>query len=529
MSVVYVIKNNEKIDTTSLDDIKPRKQDVIGYECFQCKEIIEQQYRHKQKFHEEKILCNRCRLKNDNPFSSEEVKEKIKKTKEKRYSNSNFTNRKKAKETMFIRYGVEHALKNSDFVKKAKTTNIDKYGVCSPLKNHEIYSKMLETKEKKYHDKFYNNRAKFHKTMVERYGGTNVLNSDLKLQSYRKKAISAISRISKYVLPLFNIEDWINKEQKYTKLAWKCVKCGNEFNDYFANGRIPRCYSCYPKLAGTSQYEINMSQFLINLGLKIKTNDRTIIPPKELDIFIPDHKLAIELNGLYWHSELQGKDKYYHLNKTLECEKIGIQLIHIFEDEWIDKQDIVKSIIKGKLGFSNKIYGRKCKVEMIDNAYNFYDENHIQGGMYSFINIGLFYNEELVSVLSFSKPRYNKQYDWEITRFANKLNTSVIGGFAKMLKYFKEKYSGNVITYSDKRLFNGSIYLQNGFTQLKSSGPSYYYTDYRNRYNRVGFQKHKLKDKLDIYDPNLTEWENMQLNGWDRIWDCGNSVFVLHI
>jgi len=164
----------------------------------------------------------------------------------------------------------------------------------------------------------------------------------------------------------------------------------------------------------------------------------------------------------------------------------------------------------------------------VDNkeAKIFYEENHLQGFINSKINIGLFYENKFISCLSFGKSRYNKQYDWEINRFANKLNVSVIGGFAKMLKYFENNYSGSIITYSDRRYFDGSIYRNNGFEELEVSQPNYFYTDKRRRYSRIQYQKHKLEEQLNVYDSNLTEWENMQLNGYDRIWDCGNYRFI---
>ncbi|MFW6047533.1 MAG: hypothetical protein ACOCP4_07110 [Candidatus Woesearchaeota archaeon] len=278
-----------------------------------------------------------------------------------------------------------------------------------------------------------------------------------------------------------------------------------------------------------SLMEKEVSNFIkSNVSTRIIENSYDILKSKELDIYLPDYKLAIEFNGLFWHSEGSKKDKNYHLHKTQLCEEKSIQLIHIFEDEWIEKKDIVKSIIKGKLGLNDKIYARKCEIKEIENkeAKSFYERNHIQGSINSKINIGLFYENKLVSCLSFNKARYNKQYDWEITRFANKLDISIIGGFAKMLSYFKKHYNGSIITYSDRRYFNGSIYKNNGFKELKESQPNYFYTDYKFRYSRIKFQKHKLEEQLEYFDPQLTEWENMQLNGWDRIWDCGNRVFI---
>jgi hypothetical protein len=125
------------------------------------------------------------------------------------------------------------------------------------------------------------------------------------------------------------------------------------------------------------------------------------------------------------------------------------------------------------------------------------------------------------------KPLYNKKYEWEIIRFCNKLNTSVVGGFSKLLKYFKNEHNGSIITYADKRHSNGNLYKNNGFEELHDSKPNYFYVKKRDIFSREKFQKHKLKDLFENFNPDLTEWENMQLNNYDRIWDCGNKVFEL--
>jgi hypothetical protein len=131
--------------------------------------------------------------------------------------------------------------------------------------------------------------------------------------------------------------------------------------------------------------------------------------------------------------------------------------------------------------------------------------------------------------MTFGKSRYNKAYEYELLRFANKCNINVIGGFSKLLKYFITTYSPkSIITYADRRFSNGNVYEKNNFTFLHNSKPNYYYTKYdKHLYSRVVFQKHKLNNKLEVFNSELTEWENMQLNNYDRIWDCGNKVYYL--
>jgi len=189
----------------------------------------------------------------------------------------------------------------------------------------------------------------------------------------------------------------------------RCKICNNIFETtYFDiqrrnNSRCPICFPCYK-----SSGEIELLNFIKSIeSSEIIENDRTILNGKELDIFIPSKNIAIEFDGLYWHSEEQGKDKFYHLNKTLECEKQNIQLIHIFEDEWLFKQDIVKSRLKQILQLNNnllKIHARKCIIKEItpDIKNSFLEKYHIQGKDCSNIKLGAFYNDELISIMTFS-------------------------------------------------------------------------------------------------------------------------------
>lgn len=286
----------------------------------------------------------------------------------------------------------------------------------------------------------------------------------------------------------------------------------------------PKCSKNYIK------EETSFQNYIKQLEDNIIFNDRTLIKPLELDIFIPDKKIAFEFNGLYWHSEACGKDKNYHINKTKLCEEQGIQLIHIFEDEWINKSFIVKSRIKHLLGLTKyKIFGRKCEVKEIKPilAKKFLNKYHIQGYTPAKVNLGLFYKNRLVACMTFSKPRFNKKYDWELIRYVTISNFSILGGASKLLKYFRKNNKGSIISYADKRWSKGNLYKQLGFTELSDSKPNYFYIKQQERFSRLQFQKHKLKDKLKIFDANLTETQNMINNNFNKIWDCGNKVYSL--
>jgi len=263
-------------------------------------------------------------------------------------------------------------------------------------------------------------------------------------------------------------------------------------------------------------------------------NDRTILNGKELDMYFPEHNLAIEFNGLYWHSELF-KDKNYHLNKTEECKKQGINLIHIFEDEWIHKQMIVKSMLRNKFGLNiNKIYGRKTIIKEIndnDLIRNFLDNNHIQGYVGSKYKIGLFYENELISLMTFTKSRKtisNNELSYELNRYCNKLNTSVIGGASKLFNFFILNFNyGEVVSFADRRYSNGELYLTLKFKKTKTNKPSYSYFNKNGtkRYHRFGFRKDNLK-KMGKDIINKNEHEIMLDMGYFRIYDCGTIKYI---
>lgn len=261
-------------------------------------------------------------------------------------------------------------------------------------------------------------------------------------------------------------------------------------------------------------------------------SDRTVLHPKELDIYIPALKIAFEYNGVYWHSELAGRDKTYHLNKTKLCASQGIHLVHIWDTEWIQQKPIVLSRIKHLLNQSSVIYARKCAIvspSKVDIA-QFMNECHIQGNVGSSVSCGLEYEGELVAVLTMGKSRFNKQFEYELLRFSNALNTCVVGGSSKLFKHFVDTHNPtNIITYSDKRWNRGELYELLGFQFSNNSTPNYFYFTPQitpKLQSRQVFQKHKLKNKLQTFDSKLTEWENMVTNGYNRIWDCGNDVYT---
>jgi very-short-patch-repair endonuclease len=269
------------------------------------------------------------------------------------------------------------------------------------------------------------------------------------------------------------------------------------------------------------------------LNVNCNIDNRTIIAPKEIDIYIPSHDLALECDGIFWHSE-RFKSKQYHVNKTRECADKGIRLIHIFEHEFVQKKDIVKSRIAGALNKNQSIFARKCEIKKIDRsrASAFYDVNHMQGTCNALsYNYGLFICGEMVAAMSFVKARYGATSRWELVRYCSKLFTNVVGGASRLLKAFlKEMGPVPVVSYCDNRWGTGGMYMAMGFVFSHTTAPNYFYFKDGHSHqlmSRLNFQKHKLAKKLEVFDPNKTEIENMRDNGYERIWDCGSTVWLL--
>jgi hypothetical protein len=287
------------------------------------------------------------------------------------------------------------------------------------------------------------------------------------------------------------------------------------------------------KINRVSQQENDLIDFIKTIyDGEIKTSNRSILNGQELDIYIPEKNIAIEYNGLYSHSykpwetkECSIKGKNYHLNKTIKCQNQEIQLLHIFSDEWGLKREVVKSLIQSKLNCNLKIYARHCSVVEVDvhTKNMFLNRCHMQGEDKSLIKLGLMCDGELVSIMTFCKARFNRNYEWELSRFCTKLGYNIIGGFSKLLTHFRREYSGSIISYADRRYSDGGVYSKNGFQLIHINSPSYYYVDknYLKRHNRMKFQK----KYIGSYD--CTEYEKAREMGFNKIFDCGTLAYGL--
>lgn len=440
----------------------------------------------KQKSKEKSRITNIEKYGVDNPAKSEFIKEKIKQTNYERYGGvspmSSVSIQDKVKKTCLDRYGCENIFSSEYIKEKIKQTNIEKYGVEYSTQSKDIKNKIFITHKHNYYDKF--------------------------LYMLSKKDILCIT----------SKEDYLVSDT----FTFQCKKCNHTWKSSFTNPReiwCPKHTSHYSKVS--SRGEKDIVQYIQSIiDTDIQENIKTVINGLELDIYIPDKKVAIEYNGYYWHSDIF-VDKNYHLRKTEECKKQGIRLIHIFEYEWDTKKDICKSIIASALGvYERKIYARKCVVKEISSTIykEFLDINHIQGSVNSSIRYGLYYNDELVSVIGYGKSRF-KSNEFELQRYCSLLNTQIIGGFSKLIYHSKIH---NFISYVDLAHFDGKGYDCCGFKVISQTKPSYVYIKQNKILSRYQTQKHKLQNILAHYDSTKTEYENMMAHGYHRVYDCGN-------
>ena len=387
----------------------------------------------------------------------------------------------------------------------------------TPEQWEEQRRKTKQTKLERYNNENFVNTEKSIQTCLERYG----VSSYCKTPEFKQKLSKAVA------LKFKNAENFTKEYIESNFITPDGFLNVQECSEYFG---IDRC-TAYRKVKllgidfrfrkGRSEAEEKLFNWIPTEN-KVH-NTRSVIYPKELDMFLPDFNLGIEYNGVYWHSLY---DPGYHQEKTLMCIEKGIRLFQIFET---DNLEIWKSMILNALGKSEKIYARNCTLRHLDpkEATEFLSENHLQGSCGSSIRLGLFYNERLIQVMTFGKPRFNKGYDFELLRFCTLRGFCVIGGASKLFKFFRENYKGSVVSYCNLRFSNGELYRKLGFTQVSLNKPSYFYVKNWNVLSRYQCQKHKLKSLLENFDPNLTETENMLNNGYVKVWDSGSLTFSI--
>lgn len=486
-----------------------------------CKNLIYQNFKNGYRFCNNRKSCECKSIHYD--LNKEDIIKKRKNTNIEKYGvefNSQIDEIKnKKRDTCLEKFGETTNLKTDSTKEKIKKTNIEKYGFKSPQQNSEI-------------------KQKTKNTCIKKYGVSTILQTP----EIRKKVMATL--IQRYGTPFTGqvhmdakTHQLINNKECFIEKYNDIGIAGLE-NEY--NITIPTIYRNLRKYGVEifrTQIEEKIYEIIKNCiscdENDIIRNTKSVIHPYELDIYLPKQHIAIEICGLYWHSEnSKGRYKNYHYNKLKLCNDKNIRLITIFSDEIEYKFDIVKNRLIHFLGENkNIIHARKCAIKNIDNDLyrDFLTKTHIQGVINAKYKIGAFYNDQLVAVMSFGKLRKslgsnNKDNVYELLRFST--NCNIPGIASKMFfNFIKNVNPDKVISYCDLRWGTGDVYEKMGFNFDGITPPNYWYTkNYNIREHRYKYNKHTLIEQG--YDSTKTEWQIMQERGYDRIWDCGSKRFI---
>jgi len=482
-------------------------------------------------------LCRKCKLKKnniekwgvENPFQLDSVKEKIKNTNLKKFGVENPSQNKEINNK--IRESISKL--DKDLINnKREITNLEKWGVKNVSQSKEIKSKKEETNVKNWGKNYLETddfRDYIKKNNLEKWGNeiyfktedflnkskkTNLERWGVDNPSKNKDIINKIKNSlsdSLYNKTVSKFENIVNINKDTFEIF--CDYCKDNFiinKILFYKRRETKTTIC-TNCNGVDKHQSGKEILVLNFIKSIYSGEviqNLRIDRTEIDIYLPDLNLGFEFNGVWWHSD-EYKEKNFHLNKTKFFSEIGIQLIHIWEDDWDLKNDIIKSQINNWLGLSNKIGARTCYVKEVNvnESIDFLNKNHIQGSIGSSLKLGLYRGDELVSLMTFDNLEGRKRMpigNWNINRFCNKLNTTVVGGASKIFKYFIKNYIvERVISYSDKDWSSGGLYEKLNFTKINESRVDYKYVVGGKRIHKSNFKK----SEKEITYP--------------KIWDCG--------
>lgn len=394
---------------------------------------------------------------------------------------------KKQRATMKARYGVEFAhqvpefktkaVENTDYRsvwEKVKETNLERYGVENAMSNHSVARKSLDVK--KHNQPSIYAQIRTHEWWDENYNGKNTT--------------------IKYLCEKFQLGQTL------------LTKVHQELGINVSN----------PK--GVSAIEEKLRNAITEFAT-VTSNAKQVIPPKEIDIWLPEFNLAIEVNGLYWHSKFSGgKDRLYHYNKMISCKEKGIRLLQFWDFEIEKNFDLVLSMIKNACGLtSTRIYARKCEPCKISRreALEFIRHNHLNPNCKGSSYLALKYEGEIVACMVLGKSRFDKNNITEIIRFCTQRGTTVVGGFSKLLKY---QPSDVVLSYSDNRYSEGNVYLKNDFELMNVGNATMWLTE---DYSSL---THRSRAWTFVKDDGETQIDAAKRLGYDVVYDAGQTTWL---
>lgn len=489
-----------------------------------------------------------------NASQSSEVKQKKRETTQKNYGvdypSQNKQVRQKQLDTMLDRFGVEYPLQCESIRKKAQETLQEKHGVTNAAWSQELQDKKKQTCLSKYGKEYpYSSidvREKILTAMREKWGVDNPSqHPDIQQrrtntfqERYGVNSAAYIGRDKKTV-------EILSDKVKFTEfVSDKTIKESAEFlkvslTTIFLKARIYECNDLFRHdQDSSSSYEKIITQLLTMCGITYELHNRKIIHPYELDIFIPEHNLAIEVGSAYWHGEQNGKSENYHSEKWKRCKELGITLLQFFDDDIFTYWHLTSSKILRCLQLSSVpvVGARKINIgkPSRQEEREFLTEWHSKGwAAVRSDSVGGYYNGELIACMTIKKS--SKINTVSIDRWATNINYSFPGLFSRLLSWWikKENFKGTIETWCDNRLGTGKVYQSAGFSEKECSRPGYWYFKNSGLENRVKYQRHKLKTLFSLSDyenrQDLTEYDIMLSQGYDRLWDAGHTKWTKEI
>ena len=492
----------------------------------------------------------------------------------------------KAKQTCLDKYGCEYYAQTTEYKHRVQVTCMAKYGTDHHLKAKEVIDKRTDTVREKYgtDNVFQNNKIKekTKETLRTKYGVDNVSQSPCIQSKIKQSNIGKFGVEHPMMLKEYKNKAIRTNEERYGRKAftqqhiedidkwYSFIKNPKEFivNNYEQNPRSAELaddlgvdistidlylskidvYESINSIKSIMEYEIVNYLRKLKPNIAVVSNSRSIIDNYEIDIYLPEYHIGIECNPTCTHnSSIEDpwggppKSYNYHKVKSDRCEAAGVFLFHIFGYQWTNRKPVVKSMLANLVKVNSvKIYARKCSVNEVAavECSKFLELNHLQGSTTSSIRLGLYYNDELVSLMTFGKMRSTIGKDntdlsncWELSRFCSKLGYSVVGGASKLFKYFIRCNNPiQIRSFSDRAHTQGHLYSLLGFTEIRQSEANYVWVNVKSDvgYHRMNAQKRNIKKFLcdDTIDLNKTEKQIMIEHGYVQVFDSGTITWA---
>lgn len=332
---------------------------------------------------------------------------------------------------------------------------------------------------------------------------------------------------SRYWTPAYVYSEYQGRQVPYPPLRFICKTCARvDFRHLYDIERGTRCHSCFP-IGSVPEQEI--ADFVRGLGLEVEQNTRKVIPPKEIDIWVPAARLGIEHHGLYWHSGGVDRDPTYtrelHRDKRVLAKGVGARLFQIFSDEWRDRREIVESMVTQRLGkVGNLVSARGCRVVELSHvdSRGFFDATHIDGSTPARLSLGLADRDGVCVAMSFRKPVQKRHGNViELARLSTRLRTIVRGGVSRLLAHVRgplvrDGFTG-ILSYADLRFGEGKVYERLGFRRVGETNLNYWYTDGERRYDRFAYRA----------QDGIPEREVAARANVRPVWGAGHAIYVL--